>query len=570
MKKYYIYILFIFLSLNCISQELAHDLNCAVPADANNNDVVMELWCTQNWDTTSSIVYSLVTDTSGAFGITSDTLYIADNTKLHASKTHEVIFRITDGNDSETASIYVYVASVANSDNQYTTDYNDGDFTNGKFYWYYRDTTYLNHPEITMNTDDVFIGARGRGAKPKIITGSNSYAFNLDDDDSTILENLDISGNATEGVFMENGHRHKIRNCRFHGIGTGGDNMCIRTTNSDDSATIPHYLEICDNWFDSIGSEAFYGRTWWLHIHNNKMTNCGIYAAGGGDAIQCNCFAYQAEIDHNLIQRNNSKTNKGFFISSHNLNAGGGCGIVGYDASGLKFHHNRCIGKDSMVFGTTTTGDADTFQFNYLEMTGIGAVSGGSYAAGLKFDGTNHMVNDNIVVGFDRGIYCPSQSVKVYNCTFHNCDYVIHSTDNNTNTIDMKNCLLSQTNNYSVYIHGNVNYTGDYNLFDTCRFYNGSTHTSLVAWQSSSSADANSKDAEPLFSSWYFPGANSQAINNGTSAVGLTEDYYGNPIKGTIDIGAIELQGLQKLPILSGTEQTPKLNGTSKIFMLTK
>jgi len=142
----------------------------------------------------------------------------------------------------------------------------------------------------------------------------------------------------------------------------------------------------------------------------------------------------------------------------------------------------------------------------------------------------------------------------VYNNTVYNASsYAIHVGDDSTEGTIVKNNIV-HTAGTGIFYHENANTTTmDYNLYYdatlTNKFnWNGSTSSTLAAWQSASSQEANSLPiADPLFtnaaSNDFTLTASSPCINAGVS-VGLVLDYAGNtvPFETLPDIGAYEYQ----------------------------
>lgn len=104
----------------------------------------------------------------------------------------------------------------------------------------------------------------------------------------------------------------------------------------------------------------------------------------------------------------------------------------------------------------------------------------------------------------------------------------------------------------------------DYNLYyvNTIGSFNNNNYASLSAWQSATGTNINSVSANPLFGTFYSISSNSPAVNRGTNH-GYSADYYGNPIVGAPDIGAIEYQGDTEPPPIPppGCRRIVVLNG---------
>ncbi len=135
-------------------------------------------------------------------------------------------------------------------------------------------------------------------------------------------------------------------------------------------------------------------------------------------------------------------------------------------------------------------------------------------------------------------------------------DRCFYKGTNSNVTINFDNNLLLREESQNVLFWANsyINLVSDYNILypNSSQFiwWGASKYNNLSSYQSGSSLDAHSISANPLFLNssgnmnettdfqlkW-----NSPAIDAGTD-VNLTTDYFGNPIYGTPDIGAIEYQ----------------------------
>lgn len=109
--------------------------------------------------------------------------------------------------------------------------------------------------------------------------------------------------------------------------------------------------------------------------------------------------------------------------------------------------------------------------------------------------------------------------------------------------LTIKNNIFYVSNNtaYSHY-YSNV-FDSDYNLFyvNIVGFIFDTDYYSLSSWRSVTGDDYHSVSADPLIDSGGNIQAGSPAIDAGTD-LGYTTDYYGNPISGSPDIGAVEYQ----------------------------
>jgi hypothetical protein len=545
MKRLLFFIL-LFIPLFCFGQnvDMAHDYNFVMPFDAINGDDIGAVAINYNRDTlcnVCSIVYSEVQDTANAFTITSGgKIELSDAAKLQQSKTFKYTYRITDSTMTDDASVYIYVAHSDSIVNQTPASYNDNNFTSHYYYFYYRDSTYSSHPQIDFNVNDVFIGARGNGALPYIDAGSNTYAFDINNEDTVILENLEITGNSSNAIRVTISDYSILRNLYIHGISTSTvDLHMIFTTNVN--AETPEYLKILNCILDSVGSEGFYGRSKHLEFAYNKCMHCGWAPAGTGCVMQLNCVADYYHVHHNYMSTYGSLTGKGVISCSHDYDPepGGTCGEGNGGPWGI-LEDNWLVASSTNEFGFGTIAEGDTIRRNFIE-----APDGcGTDCNGIK-PGNGFYIYNNIVEGFDRAIYTRYHNVNIWNNIFTDVIRAIDSYADDNNTIVSKNNLFNNCN-YYYYIHQNVVLTSDYNFFDSIGYWREGTSSDLTLedWQMNG-YDANSFCNIPTFIDTirYRPLSTSYQVDSATSVTWVLDlDHKTIPSGIAGDIGPYEYQ----------------------------
>ena len=128
-----------------------------------------------------------------------------------------------------------------------------------------------------------------------------------------------------------------------------------------------------------------------------------------------------------------------------------------------------------------------------------------------------------------------SGNINIYNNVIYNDADHAHGFLWDSGRIDAKNNIVYIKNSLKscIVIDGTATYTNDYNILYGNNVVNGS-------------CGINSMSLDPLFvdhtNQEFHLQSTSPAINSGID-VGLTEDFWGNPIKGLPDIGAFEYQG---------------------------
>jgi hypothetical protein len=569
-----IYIL-LFIPVFCFSQnkDMAHNYNFIMPFDAINGDDIGSVAVNYNRDTlcnVCSIVYSEVQDTANAFTITSEgKIELSDATKLQASKTFKYTYRITDSTMTDDANVYIYIAHADSIVNQTPASYNDNNFTTHYYYFYYRDSIYSSHPQIEFNVNDVFVGARGNGALPYIDGGSNSFAFEINNEDSIILENLEITGDCDNAIQVKISDYSILRNLYIHGIAVNGvDHHMIFTTNTNYET--PEYLKVLNCILDSVGSEGFYGRVKHLEFAYNKCSHCGMASAGFGDVVQLNCIADYYHVHHNYMSVFGNSIYKGVFASSHNYDPepGGTCGEGNGGPFGI-LEDNWIISSDANEFGVGLLGEGDTIRRNLIE-----APDGcGTDCNGLK-PTDNAYINNNIIKGYDRAIYGRYYNFNAWNNIFTDAIRGIDAYSDDNNIIISENNLFNNCT-YYYYIHDNVVLTSDYNLFDSSGYWREgvSSDVTLEDWQANG-YDANSFCNVPTFIDTirYRPLYNSYQVDSATSVTWTIDiDYNTIPWDVLYDIGPYEFfEKYRVFPYRKGTRKRYFYKGIEKKTYWTK
>ena len=171
--------------------------------------------------------------------------------------------------------------------------------------------------------------------------------------------------------------------------------------------------------------------------------------------------------------------------------------------------------------------------------------------------------NTNIYYNiFSSGcVYTAQLVIGGNNCNVYNNIFVSSGLDaiflfNSTKSVTIKNNIIcSPVRNFLNFPNATWTITASNNQYYAISYTNkwirGSTNFStLKSWQDSTGQEANSLTGWPRFAGQadstsaitsYALAAGSKCINAGVN-VGLTSDYYGNPIVGLPDIGAVEMQ----------------------------
>jgi hypothetical protein len=161
---------------------------------------------------------------------------------------------------------------------------------------------------------------------------------------------------------------------------------------------------------------------------------------------------------------------------------------------------------------------------------------GGGIAASHEYDPINSPAAD-------------SGPNYIYNNTVYNpISYGLLFTPNGTGVVFRNNLVVVKSNLIDLVENGTGLDTDNNLYFNTTGdpkgwYWNNTKYTTLDAYKTASSQEANSLYCDPLFVSAFdfHLQAGSPCINVGVN-VGLTKDFEGNPMVGLPDIGAYERQ----------------------------
>jgi hypothetical protein len=251
----------------------------------------------------------------------------------------------------------------------------------------------------------------------------------------------------------------------------------------------------------------------------------------------------------------------------HHINTGGTGGGIGGD------RYNNCIIQyneinNYYVAGIDVTGS--TGEECYSNIVRYNLVHDGDTTMGCAIqvnvnvgytDATyDNEVYYNIIYNDKRGIMLTGDvnGNKVYNNIIYNVTaeglYLDTKDSKSPSNNILKNNIVHTAGGKLIMVDAGL--FGDGNVADNNCFYDsdftnkfrygGSTYSTLGDWQSGTSQDANSINSDPLFvnapNDDFHLQPNSPCIDAGTN-VGLTQDFEGNPIINTPDIGAYEYAG---------------------------
>jgi hypothetical protein len=368
-------------------------------------------------------------------------------------------------------------------------------------------------------------GAYGSGAAP-VLDGAN-YSITATDKDYIGITGLELSGSAVAGLYVAESSGWVVSGNTIEDNGTeAGDGQGILFQGKSDGTDNCNSNTITQNVIGTVVSST-----------TTSNTRGGILIRGGSSNV----------ISYNTIATTNARAIR---VSSYNDVGGSPAG------SGNQIIHNTITqSEDGIDVANVTSG---TVAYNLIH-TSKGKGIGVNYG----FTGS---VYYNVIYGLSRStdaahyngidLYDAGDSVAVYNNTVKGV-YGYQLTievgtpfySGSSNAIVKNNILDASAGGNNAGALQNLTATGTYstNVYRagaTCLNKKGvTTYANLALWQAAVS-DANSIEADPLFlsASDFRLQAGSPAINAGVD-VSLTTDYWGYPVYGLPDIGAVESQG---------------------------
>jgi hypothetical protein len=283
-----------------------------------------------------------------------------------------------------------------------------------------------------------------------------------------------------------------------------------------------------------------------LNITNNTIYNLtnthtsfngyiyGIYATGGTGANDCS--------GNTVYNLTTTGTGSGPLLFGIYYNAG--------------FGAENTI-KRNYVYGLTSAGINTNFNNTkyygiYKVNNSIATLANNIISLGSNTIATIYGIYDEGGAGRNTNLYFNTVYVYGSPTAGNLISYVLYSANNNTRIYKnnvfynaRSNCG-STGNHYCIYYGTTPSATSDYNDFYApgtggyIGFYNGNYCTTLPAWRTATSQEANSLNTNPLFINGY----RTAATLNGVDGTGITTDYYGATRSTPPRMGAIDSIGV--------------------------
>lgn len=413
----------------------------------------------------------------------------------------------------------------------------DNNFTAGYYYLQKRGSTISTTYEITINANNVTIGAYGEGDYPIVnyyIT-SATRTFSSAGYEGLTMRDIEVRNYTYDALQVSDfdnvaGQYTTIDNCvftrqRFIGFHRG-ENLRVYNCQIYDIMCDGMLIGGVDNI--EIAYNAIYDIN--KYYNYNSVPMSGSTPAYYGDGIQIEPFAPgagytgyttndDAWIHHNYIDKGD--TNKAAILYGS------------YDGTGdVLIEHNRFIGnpdpnKNTNIFYFAENAggnrqDTAIFRYNY--------VSGGDYllfqAGGSEHIEVSYNLIDNVVqVGMFAGV---TDSILVYNNTIYESQISGDMFYSYSSGINLK------LRNNIFYLDSDVDIR---NVIGTCSsdyniYYPNATNRDITL-------GAHDIEGDPVFGLNLRLSTGSPCVNAGTN-LGFTKDLFGNNISGLPDMGAYE------------------------------
>ncbi len=449
------------------SRDIAHDLNAVMPENALNNDDVVEITVNPNWKVLQGIQFQIISNPSGIFSLSNNKLIIVSNTNLSPGN-YLVLMKATDGQYfdnfivnvmvvSESKSVFIDPSNQGPEDGSRAHPYKSIQnvrFSSGNYYFIARSTNQYSDQTVNV-VSNMVLGSYGKGTRP-VLSSSAYYAFLLEESDNeTTIRDIRIKNNGSRTIQINSSDKITIDNCQLGGL----DNKCMGIGIRSDGLT--SYTKVINCSIDSVDSDGIYLESEYSEIAYNRISNISI-KNDDGDGIQLNINAFKTRVHHNYIDMGGYYTIKGIIANTQ-----GQSGDYGPD-SYTTIEYNVLIGSSEYAsFGILSTGRYDTVRSNFIVVS-KSAVE----ANGINLEDGGYIEN-NIIKGWERGIYTRGDNLIINNNTIINCYRAIDANSTSTHTVELRNNIFyniehdfiasASVNNkiiadYNVYLPGNANW----------------------------------------------------------------------------------------------------------------
>jgi hypothetical protein len=374
----------------------------------------------------TGITYSLISDTSGNFGISGDSIYIADSSDLSAQD-YPITFAVNDGTISDTANGTITVFDDASSSEW------DGDnisLTANHYYVFLRGKTYNSGTsEIFIDAANVRFVAIGPGDYPIFNSQvtSTSYIFHQDNDmDGTLLRGIEVrQGSGANIAFGAKDWSDTlfIDDCKFIGDTITNTGWLNVFRYDRDNVAYNHKIHNCytTNNKDDVG--------WYINISGMEIIGCHFEYIGVtpppsdhvADGFQWGWNTTPGDIINEFRDLRYNFIDHSSFIYKHGFCLGGSYG---------EYRQAMDTISDNTIFGPEDySSDGMDYPFNGITMDGTSyAYISRNYIKNVEhgfsndeFDTRHNTWENNIIINARRlgmNINFGTDSSKIIHNTF--------------------------------------------------------------------------------------------------------------------------------------------------------
>ena len=530
-------------SPNAIKRDIGHDLKAVIPDNALNNDDVIEITINPDWNKTQDIEFQIIEGQPDIFALENSKLIVKNNSNL-SSGNYKVNMLVWDGDyyDTFTVNISVipsnkcvfinpkYSGPEEGTRNKPYNSIHDASFQVGYYYFVARSACQLTDKTINV-VSDMLLGAYGKGPRPVISSSAYNAVYVSVSSNNATIRDLRIKHCGSRSIQIDAADRITIDNCHL------GDPHNSRVDVAIRSDGLTSYTKILNCRIDSVDSDGIYLENEFAEIAYNTITNVSINN-NDGDCVQLAINTVKAHVHHNYLDMGNCETVKGVIDNSQGQNGG-----YGWDSYAV-FEYNILIASSGHAgYGICSTGRYDTVRCNFIYVQ-KSAVE----AAAVNLADGGYVAN-NIIKGWERGVYTRGDDLVIYNNTITDC---LRGIDDNTtapHTLVVKNNIFHTNrnclgNHFILSASANTLLVSDHNLFSPSNnakwIYKGVVYLTFDALRKAG-YEQNSIYDDPKFLNAegnYRLAEGSPCIKNGEELVKI--DFYGNPRPKGVpnDIGA--------------------------------
>ena len=400
---------------------------------------------------------------------------------------------------------------------------------------------YSNEVIQGLNFADCANNPQMASAAVQVIGGSNN-----------VVNNISVKYAAGAGLGV-NGTNTQVLNSTFNyngeeGIGaSGATNLLVQNSTTSYNNTLPG-KQFDTGWeaggikssastntvINGLTSVGNIGAGIWFDIANQNATVKNCLVSGNGDGIHYE-ISYGGQIYNNLVANNSfSRDTTGFNPTTVNVNSPSSQGIYLSSSAYCNVYNNTVVNNANSGIGSngSVRGDGSANNYNV-------------YSYG------NTLVNN--IVALNAAYVDPANGAA------QPFQYEISNAGGGTDTSGVKNLSPSAPFKES---------TSDYNLFQlsatstssTTFGFSSWTYQTLTSWQTGTSQDSHSQEANPLFTN---PSAGNYALQPGSPAIGAGTTGPALPSMNTTQ-GA-NLAAVASLPAMTATTYNVGSGSTSSL-----